>query len=166
MEFVLTIAGVSFGILFIAFIFIKSYIDDKKQKKIMAEIFTKYGVKTNAKILNFSENHTYGKYIPGKYNYCIEFHYLSSKAGTLKCSYNLPTNNQNSKKYTDEIPIIYIPAYIDYHKNLISSKELFSSIGYKLNLGYDCYLIMFAEDIRLFTTVVPQIKTTINIKIK
>lgn len=153
MELVLAITGTLFGILFIAFIFIKSYNDDKKQKKVMTEIFTKYGRKTNAKILNFTKNHTYGKYIPGKYNYYIEFQYLSSKAETLKCSYNLPTNNPNSKKYIDEIPIVYIPAYIDYHKNLISKDELFFSIGHKLNLGYDCYLIMFAEDIGLFTTL-------------
>ena len=67
MELVLAITGTLFGILFIAFIFIKSYNDDKKQKKVMTEIFTKYGRKTNAKILNFTENPTYGKYIPGKY---------------------------------------------------------------------------------------------------
>lgn len=153
MEFVLTIVGVSFGILFIAFIFIKSHIDDKKQKEIMTEIFLKYGVKTNAKILDFTENHTYGKYIPGKYNYHIEFQYNSLKIGSFGCSYHLPTNNPRSKDYSRDIPIIYIPAYMDYYNDLISSKELFSSIGHKLNLGYDCYLIMFADDISLFTTL-------------
>lgn len=153
MEFILTIAGVCFCILFIAFIFIKSHIDDKKQKEFMTEIFKKYGVKTNAKILNFTENHTYGKYIPGKYNYHIEFQYISPKIGSFECSYHLPTNNPRCKDYIEEIPIIYIPSYLDYYNNLISSKDLFSSIGHKLNLGYDCYLIMFAEDISLFTTL-------------
>ena len=84
MEFILMVAGACFCVLFIAFIFIKSHNDDKKQKEIMTEIFKKYGVKTNAKILNFTENHTYGKYIPGKYNYHIKFQYISPKIGSLK----------------------------------------------------------------------------------
>lgn len=155
MEFILTIVGVFFVILFIVFIFIKSYIDDKKQKEIMTGIFLKYGMKTktNAKILDFTENHTYGKYILGKYNYHIEFQYNSPKIGSFRCSYHLSTNNSRSKDYSRDIPIIYIPAYMDYYNELISSKELFSFIGHKLNLGYDCYLIMFAGDISLFTTL-------------
>lgn len=153
MELLLPIAGVLFGILFIAFIFIKSHADDKKQKAVMTEIFQKYGVKTNAKILNCTENYTYGKYVPGKYNYYIEFQYNSTKAGMISCSCHLPTNNPKSKEYSGEIPIIFIPAYLDYHNSLIDRKEFFSAIGHKLNLGYDCYLIMFAEDISLFTTL-------------
>ena len=154
MELILTITGVSFCILFIAFIFMKSHIDDKRQKKVMTEIFMKYGVKTNAKILGFTENYTYGKYIPGKYNYHIEFQYISPKIGPFKCSYHLPTNNPRSLDYSEEIPIIYVPTYMDYYYNLIGSKDLFKSIGYKLNLGYDCYLIMFAEDIDIHTNIV------------
>lgn len=153
MDLVLAIGGTAFCIFFTAFIFIKSYIDDKKQRKIMTEIFLKYGVKTNAKILDFTENYTYGRYIPGKYNYYIKFQYNSTKCGTSTCNYMLPTNNPKSKDYlkSEEIPIIYIPAHIDYYKGLISRKEFFSYIGHKLNLGYDCWLVIFAQDISLFT---------------
>ena len=155
MDLLVPIVGVSFAIVFIAFIFIKSYVDHRKERKIMTEIFAKYGVKTNAKILDFTEHYTYGRYIPGKYNYRIEFQYNSTKCGASICNYMLPTNNPKSKEYlkSGEIPIIYIPAYIDYDKGIISRKEFFSDIGHKLNLGYDCWLVIFAQDINLFTNI-------------
>lgn len=155
MGFILLIIGLSFWILFVIFIFLKSYIDNRKKRKIMTEIFMKYGVKTNAKISDFTENYTYGRYIPGKYNYYIKFQYNSTKCGTSTCNYMLPTNNPKSKDYlkSEEIPIIYIPAHIDYYKGLISRKEFFSYIGHKLNLGYDCWLVIFAQDISLFTNI-------------
>ena len=154
MELLVPIVGVAFGLLFTAFIFIKAFIDNKKDKKLMSEIFLKYGVKTDAKILSFKENETYGKHgIQGKYNYFIEFQYNSTKCENITCCYTLPTNNAKSKKYSDEIPIIYIPAYIDYYKELISRKDFFDSIGHKLNLGNDCWLVIFAEDLSLFTNL-------------
>ena len=155
MELVVSAVGAGFGIIFIAFIFIKSSIDSKKEKALMTEIFHKYGVKTNAKILDFTEHYTYGRFIPGKYNYRIEFQYNSTKCGTSICNYTLPTNNLKSKDYlkSGEIPIIYIPAYIDYVDGLISRKDFFCSIGHKLNLGYDCWLVIFSEDISLFTNL-------------
>lgn len=155
MELVVPVAFAAFGIIFIAFFFIKSFIDIKKEKALMTEIFRKYGVKTNAKILSFKENKTYGRHgIQGKYNYFIEFQFNSIKNGTVTCSYTLPTNNPNSKKYIDSISIIYIPAYMDYYMQLISREDFFSSIGHKLNLGYDCWLVIFSEDISLFTNLI------------
>ena len=53
MDLLVPIVGVSFAIVFIAFIFIKSYVDHRKERKIMTEIFAKYGVKTNAKIYSW-----------------------------------------------------------------------------------------------------------------
>lgn len=154
MDLIMSVMGVSFFIIFMAFIFIKSYIDDKKRKKVLTEIFMKYGVKTNAKIISLTKHHNYGRYLPGKYNYYIEFQYISSKIGVFECSYHLPTNNPMSLNYSEEIPIIYIPAYIDYYYNLIDKRELFSCIGHKLTLSYNCNLIMFAEDIDIYTNIV------------
>lgn len=155
MGFILLVSGLLFWILFVIFIFLKSYIDNKKEKKLMTEIFMKYGVKTNAKISCFIENHTYGRYIPGKYNFRIEFQYNSTKCGTGSCYYVLPTNNPKSKDYlkSEEIPIIYIPAHLDYYNGLISRKEFFSYIGHKLRLGNDQWLVIFAEDIGFFTNL-------------
>lgn len=155
MDLLVPVVGVAFAILFIAFIFIKSFIDNKKDKEILTEIFRKYGVKTNAKIYDFVEHYYYGGYIPGKYNFRIEFQYNSTKCGAGSCYYVLPTNNPKSKEYlkSEEIPIIYIPAHIDYYKGLISRKEFFSYIGHKLNLGDDCWLVIFAEDINSFTNL-------------
>lgn len=154
MELIIGIVGTAFAIFFTAFIFIKSFVDDKKQKKVMTEIFRKYGVKTNARILSFKENTTYGRHgIKGKYNYFISFRYNSTKIGTFTCSYTLPTNNPKSKNYSDEIPIVYIPAYMDYYNELISRKEFFNFIGHKLNLGYDLWLVIFADDIKYFTNL-------------
>lgn len=155
MEFILLISGLLFCISFVIFIFLKSYIDNKKEKKLMTEIFMKYGVKTNAKISYFIENHTYGRYIPGKYNYYISFEYNSTKNGTGSCYYVLPTNNSKSKDYlkSGEIPIIYIPAHLDYYNGLISRKEFFNYIGHKLRLGNDQWLVIFAEDISFFTNL-------------
>ena len=154
MEIVVSVAFVVFGIIFIAFIFTKSFIDSKKEKALMTEIFRKYGVKTEAKILSFKENQTYGRYgIQGKYNYFIEFQYSNTKNEKITCCYTLPTNNPKSKKCIDSISIIYIPAYLDYYKKLISREDFFSAIGHKLNLSYDCWLVIFSEDISLFTNL-------------
>lgn len=67
----------------------------------------------------------------------------------------LPTNNPKSLEYlkSEEIPIIYIPAHIDYYKELISRKVFFSCIGHKLRLGNDQWLVIFAEDIRNYTNL-------------
>ena len=153
--FIFSVSGIAFCILFTSYIFIRSYIDHKKEKKIMTEIFSKYGVKTNAKIYNFVEHHYYGGFIQGKYNYYIDFEYISTKCGNLSCCYVLPTNNPKSLEYlkSEEIPIIYIPAHIDYYKELISRKEFFSCIGHKLRLGNDQWLVIFAEDISNFTNL-------------
>lgn len=155
MEFILLISGLSFCISFVIFIFLKSYIDNRKKRKIMTEIFMKYGVKTNAKIYEFVEHHYYGGFIPGKYNFRIEFQYNSTKYGTGSCYYVLPTNNPQSKEYlkSEEIPIIYIPAHIDYYKGLISRKEFFSYVGHKFNMGDNCWLVIFAEDINIYTNI-------------
>ena len=153
MGFILLVSGLSFWILFVIFIFLKSYIDDRKERKILTEIFMKYGVKTNAQIYDFVEHHYYGSFIPGKYNFRIEFQYNSTKCGISTCNYILPTNNPKSKEYLkcDEIPIIYIPAHLDYYNGLISRKEFFSYIGHKLRLGNDQWLVIFAEDLSDFT---------------
>lgn len=155
MDLLVPFGGVAFGLLFTAFIFIKSAVDNKKEKEIMTEIFRKYGVKTNAKISDFTENYTYGRYIPGKYNYYIKFQYNSTKCGASSCYYVLPTNNPKSKEYLkrEEIPVIYIPAHIDYYKGFITRKEFFNSIGHKLNLGNSCWLVIFAEDISFITNL-------------
>lgn len=154
MELIVSVAFVTFGLIFIAFIFIKSAIDSKKGKALMTEIFRKYGVKTNAKILSFKENESYGRNgIQGKFNFNIEFQYSSKENKTVTCSYTLPTNNSNCKKFIDSIPIIYIPAYMDYYMGLMKCEEFFSSIGHKLNLGYDCWLVIFSEDISFFTNL-------------
>lgn len=87
MEFILLISGLLFCISFVIFIFLKSYIDNKKEKKLMTEIFMKYGVKTNAKIYEFVEHHYYGGFIPGKYNFRLEFQYNSTKNWTGSCYY-------------------------------------------------------------------------------
>lgn len=155
MEFILLISGLLFCISFVIFIFLKSYIDNKKEKKLMTEIFMKYGVKTNAKIYEFVEHHYYGGFIPGKYNFRLEFQYNSTKNGTGSCYYVLPTNNSKSKDYlkSGEIPIIYIPAHLDYYNGLISRKEFFNYIGHKLRLGNDQWLVIFAEGISFFTNL-------------
>lgn len=154
MELIVAVAGAAVGIIFTAFIFIKSFIDNKKEKEMLTEIFKKYGEKTNARILSFKENTTYGRHgIKGKYNYSIKFQYNSAKIGTFTCSYTLPTNNPKSKNYSDEIPIVYIPAYMDYYNELISRKEFFDSVGHKLDLGNDLWLLIFADDIKLFTNL-------------
>ena len=148
MELAVSLVFVGFGVIFIAFIFIKSFIDNKKEKAVMIEIFRKYGVKTNAKILKCKENKIYGRHnVQGKYNYFIEFQYNSTKFGIVTCNYTLLTNNPNSKKYIDSIPIIYIPAYMDYYMGLTDREDFFSSIEHKLILGYDCWLVIFSEDI-------------------
>ncbi len=154
MEIIVPIAFAAFGIVLIAFIFIKSHIDSKNEKALMTEIFQKYGVKANAKILSVKENAAYGRHgIQGKYNYRIEFQYNSIKNGVINCTYNLPTNNPRSKRYIDSIPIIYIPAYLDYYNELMSLESFFDAIGCRLNLGYDCWLVIFSEDIDLFTNL-------------
>ncbi len=155
LDLLVPVAGAAFAILFIAFIFIKSFNDDKKEKAALTEIFRKYGVKTNAKILKFKENKTYGRWIQGKYNFYIEFEYNSPERGTLSCNYILPTNDPKSKNYLNskEIPVIYIPAYLDYHNEFIDRKEFFAAIAHKLKLGYDCWLVIFADDIKLFTNL-------------
>ena len=156
MDLIVPVVGVAFAVLFIAFIFIKSAFDNKKEKKIFTEIFQKYGVKTNAEILAFKENEVYGRHgIVGKYNYFVKFRYSSAKIGDSECCYMLPTNNSKSKEYlkSEEIPVIHIPAYIDYYNELISREEFFEHIGHKLNLGYDCWLVIFAEDLGLFTNI-------------
>ncbi len=43
MELAVSLVFVGLGILFVAFIFIKSFIDNKKEKAVMTEIFQKYG---------------------------------------------------------------------------------------------------------------------------
>lgn len=96
MGFILLISGLLFFVSFVVFIFLKSYIDDRKKRKILTEIFMKYGVKTNAKIYDFVEHYYYGGYIPGKYNFRIEFQYNSTKCGAGSCYYVLPTNNPKS----------------------------------------------------------------------
>ena len=154
MEIVVSVAFVAFGIIFIAFIFIKSFIDSKKEKTVMTDIFLKHGVKMEAKILSFKENGAYGRHgIQGKYNFSIEFQYSSTKNREITCIYTLTTNNPKSKKYIDSIPIIFIPAYLDYYMELISREDFFNAIGHKLNLGYDCWLVIFSEDISLFTNL-------------
>lgn len=50
----------------------------------------------------------------------IVFQYNSIKNGVINCTYNLPTNNPRSKRYIDSMPIIYIPAYLDYYNELMS----------------------------------------------
>lgn len=147
-ELIVAVIGTAFAILFTAFIFIKSSIDNKKRKKVMTEVFSKYGVKVNAKILGCKENYSYGRDgIIGKYNYYLVFEYDSIKNGSIHTTYTLPTNNPKSKEFTDEIPIIYIPAYLDYYNAYISREEFFAAIGHKLWLGNDCWLVIFAEDI-------------------
>ena len=154
MECAVYVSFAVFGLIFIAYVFIRSYIDNKKEKAVMTEIFRKYGVKTDAKILSAKENQSYGRHgIQGRYNYQIEFQYNSLKGRTMTRTYTLPTNHPDSKKYTETIPIIYIPAYLDYDTELISRKEFFSSIGHKLRLGYDCRLVIFAEDLSIFTNL-------------
>ncbi len=154
MKIIVPVAFVAFSIVLIAFIFIKSYIDSKKGKILMTEIFKKYGVKANAKILSVKENKSYGRHgIQGKYNYRVEFQYNSIKNKVINCTYTLPTNNPRSKRCVDLMPIIYIPAYLDYYKELMSLEDFFDSIGCKLNLGYDCWLVIFSEDINLFTNL-------------
>ena len=51
------------------------------------------------------------------------------------------------------MPIIYIPAYLDYYNELMSLESFFDAIGCRLNLGYDCWLVIFSEDIDLFTNL-------------
>ena len=82
MEDIVGLSFGAFGLAFTAFIFIKCSTDDKKQKALMAEIFRRYGVKADAEIKSFRENHSYGRHgIFGKYNYEIEISYKSTKAG-------------------------------------------------------------------------------------
>ena len=155
MDLLVPVVGVAFWILFMAFVFIKSFIDNKKDTEILTEIYQKYGVKTNAKILSCTEHKTYGRTIPAKYIYFIKFQYNSTKIGTVTTVYNLPTNHRGSKAYTDEIPIIYIPAFLEYDSQLISREELFRSIGHKFNcFGPRSYLILFEEDLNTFTNLV------------
>ena len=152
-ELIVPVAAAILAIVFLIFIFLKSFIDNKKEKEILTEIFWKYGMKADAKILSYKENNAYGNHgIKGKYNYNIEFEY-SSRNGTIKCSYTLPTNNPHSKSCIDSIPIIYIPAYLDYYMELISREDFFKSIGHRINLGNDCWLVLFAEDLNLFTNL-------------
>lgn len=155
-DLLVPVSGVAFAALFIAFIFVKSAVDDQKERGILTEIFRKYGVKTSAEILTFKENEVYGRHgIVGKYNYFIKFRYGSTKIGDSECCYTLPTNNPKSKDClkSGEIPVIYIPAYMDYYNELISREEFFDYIGHKLNLGYDCWLVIFQEDLSLFTNL-------------
>ena len=142
-EQIVSLAAVGFGIAFTAFIFIKCHSDDKKQKAVMTEIFRRYGVKADARVISFKENHCYGKHgILGKYNYEIELTYNSTKGEEITCTYTLATNDPKSKGYTDTIPVIYIPAYMDYYMELISSKELFEAIGHEVTLGNDCRFVI------------------------
>ena len=55
----------AFGVAFIVFIFLKSYLDDKKERRVLTEIFQQHGIRTNAKVVGFQEHHTYGRGIPG-----------------------------------------------------------------------------------------------------
>lgn len=153
LEFILTLAAVGFALCFFAFIFIISYIDNKKDKKILTEIFQKYGVKTNARILAFRDYGTSGRGVPSRYVYFIGFQYHSAKVGEASVCYNLHTNHPGSKAYVEEIPIIYIPAYVDYDNHLISLKELYSALGHKLRYGLRSDLVMFAEDLSVFTNL-------------
>ena len=154
MELIVTVARVALAILFIVFVFIKSFSDNKKEKAMLTEIFQKYGVKTNAKILRCTEHETWGRTIPAKYIYSIEFQYNGTKIGTVTTCYNLPTNNPRSKEYIEETPIMYIPAYVDYNNNLIGRNELLCSIGHKFNcFGLWSYFVMFEEDINIFTNL-------------
>ena len=45
MELIVPVARVALAILFIVFVFIKSFSDNKKEKAMLTEIFQKYGVK-------------------------------------------------------------------------------------------------------------------------
>lgn len=153
-DLLVPVVGVVFAVLFAAFIFIKAFIDNKKEKEILTEIFRKYGVKTIARIISYTEHKTYGRTFPAKYIYHIEFQYNSSEIGPVTTYYNLPTNHPGSKAYADEIPIVYIPAYLDYDSHLISREELFHSMGCKFNcFGWRSYLVLFEGDLNTFTNL-------------
>lgn len=140
----------AFGVAFIVFIFLKSYLDDKKERRVLTEIFQQHGIRTNAKVVGFQEHHTYGRGIPGRFEIDISFRYPSPKIGDSPCTVKLWTNDPACKDYPDEIPIVYVPPYIDYLYELTDSAELIRQIGQPVNI-YAVRLLLFEKDIARFT---------------
>ena len=140
----------AFGIAFILFLFLKIHLDDKKERRMMSAVFRKHGIRTNAKVVGSQEHSAYGRWIPGKFEIDIHFRYPSPRIGDTPCTVKLWTNDPACKDFPDEIPIIYVPPYIDYLYELIGREELLQQIGQPINI-YAVRLLLFEKDIAVFT---------------
>lgn len=152
-EFYFTIGMVSFAVLFIVWIFVRSFSDLKKEKAFLTEIYQKYGVKTNAEIIHCRNHVNTIRTMPYKYEVLVKFNYNSPIKGcSCSCQEKILTNNQDCKNYENIIPIIYIPQYADYANEFVDSKKICSDIGIKVYRYWD-KMIIWAADISTYTNL-------------
>lgn len=152
-EFYFPIIMVSFGVLFILWMFCKCCFDNKKEKAIITEIYKKYGVKTTAEIIRCGKHINTQRTMPYKYELLVEFNYNSPIKGSFcPCLAKILTNNPDCKNYENSIPIIYIPQYADYVNEFVDSKKLCKNIGIKV-YQYSDEMIILAEDISIHTNL-------------
>lgn len=151
-EFWFTIGMVLFGIGLIVWIFCKSHIDNQKQKKQLTALYQKYGVRTNAEVID-CRNHVHTERTRHyKYELSVSFEYNSPIKGQIcPCLAKILTNHPDCKKYKKLIPIIYIPQYADYLNEFHYAKEICRDIGINV-YRYD-EMILFADDISFHTNL-------------
>ena len=163
LEFCFTIGMALFGVLFIVWMFAKSFSDLKKEKAILTDIYRDYGVKTTAEIIYCRKHINTQRTMPYKYELLVEFSYASliKKGSSCPCLAKILTNNLSCKKYENFIPcknygifipIVYIPQYADYVNEFADSKKLCQNIGIKV-YQYSDKMIILADDISVYTNL-------------
>lgn len=151
-EFWLTIGMVSFAVLFIVWIFCKSHIDNQKQKQQLTELYQKYGIRTNAEIIDCRNHANTARTMHYKYELSVRFEYNSPIKGQIcTCLTKILTNHPDCKTHDQYVPIIYIPQYADYLNEFAYAKEICRDLG--INVYRSDEMILFADDIGFHTNL-------------
>jgi hypothetical protein len=116
----------------------------RKQRDIRKNLYSSYGIKTEAEIASYKE------FISTRLSHFIYFIEIKINYRDVDLQYTVKTNNKSAKKYKhkNSIPVIYIPELIDCYYKLINEEKVFKLFGVKFDIdNQEIYpMIIFEGD--------------------
>lgn len=132
----LIIIGIVIVLVIIAAAVIVSKMGGNKaeNKKLLREIYCNFSQSAVANIIDVCENEHRSPLSPHRYSVVVSFCY-DGKRGRTPCMYTIYTDDSSVRGLEDQIPLVVIPPYLDYKRNVLTKKELFDIFGHSFDVN-------------------------------
>lgn len=132
----LIIIGIVVVLLIVAVVVIISKLGGNKteNKKLLKEIYSNFSQSAVANIIDICENEHRNPLSPHRYSVVVSFCY-DGKRGRTPCMYTIYTDDSSVRSLEEQIPLVVIPPYLDYKRNVLTKKELFDIFGHTFDVN-------------------------------